>query len=57
MKFNIKVTRERRFFKRFSKKPTLQNIRKEVEEMLTEHEKLAQKSRRIAEMLDELERN
>jgi len=57
MKFNIKVTRERRFFRRFSKKPTLQHIRKEVEEMLTEHEKLAQKSRRIAEMLDELERN
>ena len=57
MKFNIKVTRERRFFRRFSKKPTLQHIRKEVEEMLTEHERLAQKSRRIAEMLDELERN
>jgi TATA-binding protein-associated factor Taf7 len=57
MKFNIKVTRERRFFKRFSKTPTIQRVRQEVEEMLTEHEKLAEKARRIAEMLDELERN
>jgi len=55
MKFNIKVTRERTFFKRFHRKSTVQKIQEEFEQLATEHEKLAEHARRISQMLTELD--
>jgi len=54
MKFNIKVTREHTFLKRFRRKSSVQRIQYEFEQLATEHEKLAEHARRISQMLDEL---
>lgn len=55
MKFNIKVTREHTFLKRFQKKSSIQRIRQEFEGLMTEHEKLSERCARISKMLEELD--
>lgn len=55
MKFNIKISRERRFFKGLTRKSTLMQIYKEMDQMASEHERLAEKSREIMRRLAELE--